>query len=301
VSAATSTSVTCTTGDRPGLIPTDTQIYITGQGLVSNNGLFYSYVSFWSDDTTWGGEFAPMEGESIWIPEGLNLLVDIDRSPELNAIICEGSLLFVPDADATHERFFDARYIFVTGGRMEVGTEEFPYTSKITITMHGAIEDPYLPIYGNKVIGVRFGTLDMHGVERSPVWTFLDQTAESRADTLTLAEEVDWQVGEMIGVAPTGFKVDEAETRLITAVSADRRTITLDMPLSHKHFAEIQWFDDNFIDTRAEIGLLSRNVVYRGDPETSGPNEYGATIFLHSEGDDSLTCRLSYAEFSDVG
>jgi hypothetical protein len=40
---------------------------------------------------------------------------------------------------------------------MEVGTEEFPYTSKIRFTMHGDISSPYLPIYGNKVLGVRFG------------------------------------------------------------------------------------------------------------------------------------------------
>jgi len=79
---------------------------------------------------------------------------------------------------------------------MEVGTEEFPYTSKITITMHGGIADPYLPIYGNKVIGVRFGTLDMHGIERTPVWTYLDQTCEAGCTTMTLAEEVDWQIGE---------------------------------------------------------------------------------------------------------
>jgi hypothetical protein len=52
---------------------------------------------------------------------------------------------------------------------------------------------------------------------------------------------------------------------------------------------------------RAEVGLLSRNVVYRGDPETSLANEYGAILFLHSEGDDSLTARLSYTEFTDVG
>jgi hypothetical protein len=49
------------------------------------------------------------------------------------------------------------------------------------------------------------------------------------------------------------------------------------------------------------VGLLSRNVLYRGDPETSPENQYGATIFLHSEGDDSLTCRLSYTEFNNVG
>jgi len=52
---------------------------------------------------------------------------------------------------------------------------------------------------------------------------------------------------------------------------------------------------------RAEVGLLSRNVVFRGDPETSLGNQYGATIFLHSMGDDSLTARLAYCEFTDVG
>jgi len=38
-------------------------------------------------------------------------------------------LIFAPDAVATHKRTFDARYIFLNGGEMEVGTEEFPYTS----------------------------------------------------------------------------------------------------------------------------------------------------------------------------
>jgi hypothetical protein len=64
---------------------------------------------------------------------------------------------------------------------MEVGTEEFPYTSKITITMHGALEDPYLPIYGNKVIAVREGTLDMHGVKKK-TWSVLEKTVEAGGD-----------------------------------------------------------------------------------------------------------------------
>ena len=301
VTAATSTSVTCTSGSRPGLIATKTELFITGQGLVSNNQLVFTYVSFWSDDTTWGGEFAPMDGESIWIPQGLNLLIDIDQSPIINAIICEGSLLFVPESDPEHHRYFDANYIFVTGGKMEVGTEEFPYTSKITITMHGSIDDPYIPIYGNKVIGCRFCTLDMHGITRTPTWTKLASTVEAGENVITLAEEVDWQVGELVGVAPTGFDSREGEHRYITAVSADKKTLTLDRAFDYKHFAMIQEYGDKTIDTRAEIGLLSRNVRFRGDPETSGPNEYGATIFLHSEGDDSLTARLSYVEFTDMG
>lgn len=79
------------------------------------------------------------------------------------------------------------------------------------------------------------------------------------------------------------------------------KIITLDKPLDHQHFAETQTFGDESIDMRAEVGLLSRNVVFRGDPETSRANEYGATIFVHSSGDDSLTCRLSYIECADCG
>jgi len=133
-----------------------------------------------------------MEGESVYVPLGLNLYVDIDRSPILNAVIVEGSIIFAPETDPNHERFFDAKYIFVSGGLMEVGTEEFPYTSKITITMHGLLSDPYLPIYGNKVIGVRYGTLDMHGVVRDKTWTVLDQTVEAGSSVIHLQEAVDW-------------------------------------------------------------------------------------------------------------
>jgi len=75
---------------------------------------------------------------------------------------------------------------------MEVGTEEFPYTSKITITMHSELSDPYLPIYGNKVIGCRFCTLDMHGPVRNPPWAMMDTTADAGANKITMIKAVDW-------------------------------------------------------------------------------------------------------------
>ena len=110
-------------------------------------------------------------------------MVDIDSSPRLNAIIVEGSLIFAPnDANPNHLRTFDAKYIFVNMGKMEVGTEEFPYTSKIIITMHGQLSDPYLPTYGNKVIGVKHGQLDMHGPKRFPTWTVLETTSLAGSD-----------------------------------------------------------------------------------------------------------------------
>ena len=182
VSAATTTSVTCTTGGRPGLVETSLVMEIAGNGRIATQGLFFRYVSMWSAESTWGGEFAPMDGESIHIPVGLNLLFDIDKSPQLNLILVEGSIIFAPDADPAHERYWDAYYMFVNGGTMEVGTEDHPYTSKITITMHGTVADPYIPIYGNKCIGLREGVLDMHGVPRSPVWTVLESTADAGSD-----------------------------------------------------------------------------------------------------------------------
>jgi hypothetical protein len=147
----------------------------------------FTYANYWSAEDTWGGEFAPMDGESIHIPQGLNLLVDIDESPEINAIIVEGSLIFAPHpTDKTHHRKFNAHYIFVSGGKMEVGTADFPYDSLITITMYGTISDPYLPLYGNKCIGLREATLDMHGVARQPTWTVLYETAEAGSSTIKL-------------------------------------------------------------------------------------------------------------------
>jgi len=49
--------------------------------------------------------------------------------------------------------------------------------------------------------------------------------------------------------------------------------ITFDKPLLFKHYAGIQYFGTSnprdFIEMRAEVGLLTRNVKYQGEPESS--------------------------------
>lgn len=50
--------------------------------------------------------------------------------PILNSIDVEGSLIFAPNPNNPNDlRTFDASYIMVKGGLLEVGTEDFPYTS----------------------------------------------------------------------------------------------------------------------------------------------------------------------------
>jgi hypothetical protein len=137
-------------------------------------------------------------------------------------VLVEGALIFAPDANPLHQRFFDAGYIFVSGGYMEVGTEAFPYTSKITITMHGDVSSPAIPTFGNKNIAVRKGELHLVGKERKVTWTMLDKTADIGATEITLQAQLgtgfDWAVGEEIVIASTSFDHNEAETRFITAV-----------------------------------------------------------------------------------
>ena len=155
-------------------------------GSTSNQGLLFRYVSLWSDETTWGFENLPIEGDMIYVPAGLHLLVDVDSTPKLSAVLVEGSMIFPPHpTNPDHQRTFDAHYIMIRDGYMEVGTEEFPYTSKLTITMHSNKYSPEIPIYGNKVIGVRNGVLDMHGVKREPTWTELDVTAAAGSVSYT--------------------------------------------------------------------------------------------------------------------
>lgn len=61
-----------------------------------------------------------------------------------------------------------------------------------------------------------------------------------------------------------------SERRKITNVSGDRLTLTLDKPLSHRHYSAIESYSytnkagatvNESIDMRVEVGLLSRNIV----------------------------------------
>lgn len=283
VTAQTATSVTCTTSNKPYVPDTPTLVInIDGMGDVATMGKQFLYVSKWSAPETWGNDLPPQEGEAVQVPKGQHLLFDIDASPKLSFLNVEGSLIFAPSTDPTHQRTFDCHYILVKGGYMEVGTEENRYTSKMTITMWSTKYDPQIPLFGNKVIGVNYGTLDMHGIERPITWTDLKTTADAGATSITLNDRggvaLDWQVGEEIVIAPTTYSGRDAEQRTIkTITNADTNpVITFDGPLLTKHYAGVQTFgtgdNQDTIEMRAEVGLLTRNVKFKGDDEHSPDN-----------------------------
>jgi hypothetical protein len=86
---------------------------------------------------------------------------------------------------------------------------------------------------------------------------------------------VDWKAGETIVIAPTSYNPFEAEEVEILSVdrsNVDRPVLTLSRSLSYKHYAGVETYGSDTLEMRAEVALLTRNVVYRGDPETSAKN-----------------------------
>ena len=140
VDSQTATEITCTTMNKPYVPGEPTlKIDIDGVGSVATRGLVYRYVSRWSDKETWGNDIPPLAGEAVEIPSGQHLLVDVQNVPQLEFVLVYGSLIFESnDNDLTDHKTFDAGYIMVNGGYLEIGTEDFPYMSKLTI---GVIEN----------------------------------------------------------------------------------------------------------------------------------------------------------------
>ena len=60
-------------------------------------------------------------------------------------------------------------------------------------------------------------------------------------------------------------------------------------------------YGNDKLEMRAEVCLMSRNIVYRGDPEISVKTQFGAMIMLHSPGDETVVGRIENLQLNDVG
>jgi hypothetical protein len=79
----------------------------------------------------------------------------------------------------------------------------------------------------------------------------------------------------------------------------------LDRRFTYQHLGFVQnlEFQDNLV-VSAEVAVLTRNVIIRGDPETSQLSEKGASILImYDENYDETTMftKLSHVAFTDLG
>ncbi|XP_021354873.1 fibrocystin-L-like isoform X2 [Mizuhopecten yessoensis] len=263
VQSVTATEVTCLTGARQGSVKSMVDLRKKNGGKAKQTSADYEYLDIWSSSLSWGGSPPPVEEDFVVIPSDQTILLDV-TTPTLKMLLIQGGKVIFDEKDIE----LHAEYILITdNGTLQVGTERDPFQHQASITLHGDVRSTELPLYGSKVLAVRSGNLQLHGKPLVRTWTELAQTADVGATVLTLQEAVnDWSVGDEIVIATTGHRHSQAETevRTITGVSGNGLTLTLDSGLTYKHVGEQETFGNRVVSYRAEVGLLTRNVVVQG-------------------------------------
>ena len=296
-----------------------------------------------SDDVLWETGKAPPTGCGSWhhdkactdtvvIPQGQVVLLD-QSLPRFYLILIEGTLIF-DRVDIT----LSANYILLRGGTLEIGTEEEPFMNQVHLTLHGHPKSMELPTFGSKVIACYECKMSIHGAPQV-AWTQLAATALPGDSEIRLQDSVNWPLGSRIVIATTDFespKSSHTEIASVAEVLDDGKRVRLTdirvcpeydfsgLPktcherseLSYPHLGEDAIFDGRRLSFRAEVGLLSRNIVIEGDhDETLCPlpdmaddgvtklscNQFGGQMFFHSPGHESLKVQLSNFEIRNAG
>ncbi|KAG8441692.1 hypothetical protein GDO86_010757 [Hymenochirus boettgeri] len=333
VQSLNDTCIICVTGEHSPSQQAMVQVMISGQGFARMDNAGFFYIDVWSSIYTWGGETPPDEGSLAVITQGQTILLD-QSTPVLKMLLIQGGSLMFDEADIE----LQAENILITdGGLLQVGTEAAPFQHKAIITLHGHLRSPELPVYGAKTLAVRHGTLDLHGQPVPVTWTRLAQTAEAGSSILILQKSVTWKAGDEIVIASTGHRhsQNENEKMTIQSVSPDGTNVTLTQPLTYKHLGISVTLPDNSVfEARAEVGLLTRNILVRGSNnvewsdkiqacpdgfdtgefaiqtcfqgrfgEEVGSDQFGGCIMFHAPQPDQLMSigRIEYVEVFHAG
>ncbi|XP_076961678.1 fibrocystin-L [Callospermophilus lateralis] len=327
------THIFCTTEAHTpsGWAPVHVNIRDIGRAKLDNAD--FLYVDAWSSNYSWGGKSPPEEGSFAVITKGQIILLD-QSTPILKMLLIQGGTLIFDEADIE----LQAENILITdGGTLQIGTEASPFQHKAVITLHGHLRSPELPVYGTKTLAVREGVLDLHGLPVPVVWTRLAHTAKAGERILILQEAVTWKEGDKIVIVSTGHRHSqrENEERTIKSVSTDGKNITLTNPLNYTHLGiTVTLPDGTLFEARAEVGILTRNILIRGSDniewnnkipacpdgfdtgefatqtclqgkfgEEIGSDEFGGCIMFHAPLPDSnmVTGRIEYVEVFHAG
>ncbi|CAE7614256.1 PKHD1L1, partial [Symbiodinium sp. KB8] len=303
--AGDSTELTCISGPRVSINPITTRVHVAGKGdaVVAPLAQF-RYIDLWSDRRTWLNEEPPIDGDTVVVPPGQAVLLDIN-APKLFVLLVQGEMIF-DNKDLT----LDASYIVVQGGLLQIGTEEEPFHHRATITVHGdRWKSIALPRMGAKNIVIldrywstggdplALGRLEIHGRPRQRTWTKVASSIAAGSTLVETAEDVDFEPGETI-IVTAGGRIggfSQTEERIVAARPGPRQ-IVLTEPLQFDHESEIFEFEGTEIDMRCEVGIISRNIVVQGD-DNSPKQLFGVHTMTAVGG----SYRVENAEFRNCG
>lgn len=240
------------------------------------------------------------DGDTVTIPCGRAIKVDVEEIPKLGGLFVEGLLYFPHDDNMRKVIRTDS--VLVTGylwvGRSNGGmtgntSVTFELTSGKDLTVDtselnpDSLNGPPVSVmeFGKRAFTVLGGQVEFGGLSSGChhlTWGLLKMTAKAGSSSITLDRNLHgcWRVGQRIGIAPSKYDYKEAETRIITSISGT--SLTLDEPLEFIHFGanENRIVESKLMDYAAEVILLSRPIVVRSDSEDIF--EGGHFIMAHS-------------------
>ena len=242
----------------------------------------------WSDPTAWPTGNIPAEGDAVTIPAGKSMLLDVSP-PRLANLTIEGALVF-DQRDLT----LQADWIMLHGGHLEIGSELKPFQHRATISLTDATPGENVMNMGDKFIASMMnGVIEIHGQPRLS-WTKLAQSAPAGANSITLTDTPDWRQGDQIVLASTDY--DHRQAEVLTVRSVTKRTVTFNETLKYPHYGALQTIAGRTLDERAEVGLLTRNVLIQGEA-TSSATGMGGNIMVMS----GSQARIENAELTRMG
>lgn len=250
----------------------------------------------WHATSTWTGGSVPANGSDVAIPANTRVLVSscsIDPTFVFKTItIPAGSALILGDAQISI-----AAAGFDVQGEFLVGSPTCRLRNKLTITLHGSRSAQALPA-NPPVKGIAAsggGRVDIHGVRYFTTWSRLAMTAEKGDSYLFIQDMVNWQPGQSIFITSTEIKDSRDwhrnEVRTIvkvyrTSLDSSVAAIQLDAPLDYQHYGGREY--------QAEVGLLTRNIVVRGDPFNSEPTDTANAVCKDATTNSTYPCSDKY-------
>ena len=277
--------------------------------------LLFVNVKLQAADINWSSlSPAPSSNDIVVVQAGDKLVFDVANAT-VKGILVFGTFTVLD----TSNRSLQTDWILATmGGDVEIGTDVTPFTNKFTLTLSGAEYRlgttantmEYDIANTNKIMtsGTFTGftttssnyscvmsmgagsTIDIHTDDNQPTgenklnWTQLQGTVNPGAASLTFKEATNWKVGDRIVIATTDFDLNQAENFTIISVSNNGTTVGLNTPINYMHYGEVEVETDDEgkiwnIDMRAEVGLLSKDVIIQSDVN------YNHTIALKKQTD----------------
>src|SRR5262245_11530834 len=264
----------------------------------------------WSNPATWGGQL-PTANTVVRIAGPHTVTID-DTTPVAYTVSIDGRLSFNPSVNTrlkvTNLEVMAGSNGMGTPGQLDLGTTAAPVApgviAEIVISntpLGGGVAD--VDQFGTGIVVL--GRLKMHGSVKTP--TFVRVAAEPKAGntTLTLTEAVSgWNVGDRLVLPDTRhIRFDETfsgewknssnqwEERTVSAISADRKTITLNAALTYNHNGARDL--NGVLKFLPHVGNLTRNVVVRSESATG---TRGHMLSIHMADVD-----IRYATFRDMG